>query len=73
MIKQTKKGLTMNELIKELKQEKMFLENKIKDDQHQIKLLDYRIDSLKKAKSRKIYEKAIKELKERKRFNNEQI
>lgn len=59
--------------IKELKQEKMFLENKIKDDQHQIKLLDYRIDSLKKAKSRKIYEKAIKELKERKRFNNEQI
>jgi len=59
--------------IKELKQEKMFLEKKIKDEQHQIKLLDYRIDSLKKAKSRKIYEKAIKELKERKRFNNEQI
>lgn len=61
----------MNELIKELKQEKNYLQNKIKDDQHQIKLLDYRIESLKKAESRKIYEKAIKELKERKRANNE--
>lgn len=57
----------MNELIKELKQKKMFLEKKIKDDQHQIKLLNYRIKSLKKAESRKIYEKAIKELKERKK------
>ncbi len=61
----------MNKLIKELKQEKNYLHDKIKNDQHQIKLIDYRIKSLKKAQSKKIYEKAIKELKARKRANNE--
>ncbi len=61
----------MNKLIKELKQEKNYLHDKIKNDQHQIKLINYRIKSLKKAQSKKIYEKAIKELKARKRANNE--
>ena len=57
----------MCELIKELKQEKMYYENKIKDDQHRIKLLDYSIKHAKKSLSRDNYKKAIKELKERKK------
>lgn len=56
----------MNQLIKELKQEKMYYENKIKDDQHKIKLLDYRIKHAKKSLSKEIYKKAIKELKQTK-------
>lgn len=56
----------MNELIKELKQEKMYYENKIKDDQHRIKLLDYSIKHAKKTLSLKNYKKAIKELKQTK-------
>jgi len=61
----------MNKLIKELKREKKYYEDKIKDDQHRIKLLDYSIKHAKKSLSKENYKKAIKELKERKKADNE--
>jgi len=54
----------MNKLIQELKQEKKYYENKIKDDQHKIKLLDYSIKHAKKSLSRENYKKEINKLKE---------